>query len=109
MQYGLMGAVIPLLLKKPVYAFLDGKAPGVRPAAVKKEYKAMIARQPEIGGKKNNLILGLYFLPLARGKRIRRQEPGRFSFPQSQRPSRTRTREWPRSVRAYSTRGGTSG
>lgn len=60
MKYGLMGVMIPLLVKKPTFAYLDQAVPGISPAAVKKEYKAIIARQPEIGGNKNNLIMGLY-------------------------------------------------
>ena len=60
MKYGLMGAVIPLLIKKPTFAYLDQRVPGISPAEVKKEYKKILERQPEIGGMKNNLIFGLY-------------------------------------------------
>lgn len=60
MKYGVMGAMIPLLVKKPVAAYLDRAVPGISLSDAKKEYKAIIARQPEIGGSKNNLIMGLY-------------------------------------------------
>ena len=60
MKYGIMGALIPVLMKKPVYAYLDQNAPGIDPRKVKKEYQNIISRQPEIGGSKNNLIMGLY-------------------------------------------------
>lgn len=60
MKYGIMGMAVPLLVKKPAYAYLDRKAPGISPGVVKSEYKRIIARQPELGGSKNNLIMGLY-------------------------------------------------
>lgn len=55
-----MGAVVPLLVKKPAYAYLNQLAPGIRPGAVKAEYKKIINNQPEVGRTKNNLIMGLY-------------------------------------------------
>ncbi len=60
MKYGIMGMAVPLLVKKPAYAFLNKAAPGIRPGAVKAEYKRIIKNQPEVGGSKNNLIMGLY-------------------------------------------------
>ena len=60
MKYGIIGAAVPLLVKKPAYAYLDKKAPGIRPGDVKAEYKRIIKAQPEVDGKKNNLIMGLY-------------------------------------------------
>ena len=60
MKYGIMGAVVPMLMKKTSFVFLDKAVPGIDPSAVKKEYKAIISRQPEIGGSRNNLIMGLY-------------------------------------------------
>ncbi len=60
MKYGLIGMLIPVLVKKPAFEYLDQNAPGISPGEVKKVYKGIIARQPEIGGMKNNLIIGLY-------------------------------------------------
>ena len=60
MKYGVMGAVVPLLVKKPAYAYLNHLALGIRPGAVKAEYKRIVANQPDVGGTKNNLIMGLY-------------------------------------------------
>ena len=61
MKYGVMGAVVPLIMKKIASGYLKQKAPDASLAEIKKEYKAVIERQPEIGGRKNNLIMGLYF------------------------------------------------
>ncbi len=60
MKYGLTGAAVPLLVKKPAYAYLDKNAPGINPKAVKAEYKRIVANQPDVGGRKNNLVMGLY-------------------------------------------------
>ena len=60
MQYGIYGIMVPLLMKKPTFEYLGKVSPGIAPKAVKREYKAIIDRQPEIGGTKNNLIMGLY-------------------------------------------------
>jgi len=60
MKYGIFGAMIPVLVTKPAFEYLDKTVPGISKQAVKKEYKAIIARQPEIGGMKNNLIVGLF-------------------------------------------------
>lgn len=60
MKYGIMGMAVPLLVKKPAYAYLNEAAPGFSPRDVKAEYKRIIEDQPEIGGSKNNLIMGLY-------------------------------------------------
>jgi len=60
MTYGLFGWIIPVLMKKPVFSYLETAAPGISPAKVKKEYREIIGRQPEVGGVKNNLIMGLY-------------------------------------------------
>lgn len=60
MKYGIMGAAVPLMVKKPAYAYLDKNAPGISSGDVKAEYKRIIKAQPEVGGSKNNLIMGLY-------------------------------------------------
>ena len=60
MTYGLYGWIIPVLMKKPVFSYLETEAPGISPAKVKEEYREIIGRQPEVGGMKNNLIMGLY-------------------------------------------------
>ena len=60
MQYGIMGAAVPLLIQSPTFAYLNRTVPGLSPRAVRREYKAIIRRQSDIGGMKNNLIMGLY-------------------------------------------------
>ena len=60
MKYGIMEAAVPVLVNKPAYAYLDREVPGISPKAVKAEYKRIIANQPDVGGRKNNLIMGLY-------------------------------------------------
>lgn len=60
MKYGMMGAVVPLLVKKPAFTYLDKMVPGISCRTVKAEYKKSIRNQPEVGGTKNNLIMGLY-------------------------------------------------
>lgn len=60
MKYGMMGPVVSMMLTKPAFEYLDRTVPGISKRAVKKEYREIIRRQPEIGGKKNNLIAGLY-------------------------------------------------
>lgn len=60
MKYGVMGAAVPILLKKLTMNYLDTQNIVISPKEVKKEYRKIIDRQPEIGGMKNNLIMGLY-------------------------------------------------
>ena len=60
MNYGIMGVAVPLLIRQPTFAYLNQTVPGIDPKAVKQEYKNIISRQPEVGGLKNNLIMGLY-------------------------------------------------
>lgn len=60
MKYGLLGEAVPALMQKPTFVYLSRTAPGIDPKSVRREYKAIIARQPDIGGRKNNLIMGLY-------------------------------------------------
>ena len=60
MKYGFMGAIVPILMEKPTFAYLNEAAPSIKSKAVKANFKSIIARQPEIGGMKNNLIMGLY-------------------------------------------------
>lgn len=60
MNYGIMGVAVPLLIRQPAFAYLNQTVPGIDPKAVKQEYKNIISRQPEVGGLKNNLIMGLY-------------------------------------------------
>ncbi|MBQ8994266.1 MAG: L-2-amino-thiazoline-4-carboxylic acid hydrolase [Oscillospiraceae bacterium] len=60
MKYGIMGVAVPLLVKKPAFAYLKETVLEINPKDVKSEYKRIIADQPEVGGMKNNLIMGLY-------------------------------------------------
>lgn len=60
MKYGIFGVAIPPLVEKTAFTYLDENTPGISRKAVKKEYKDIISRQPEVGGMKNNLIGGLY-------------------------------------------------
>lgn len=60
MKYIAMARVMPLLMKKLVFNHLDSEGIKLSHAAVKKEYMAIIERQPDIGGMKNNLIAGLF-------------------------------------------------
>ncbi len=60
MKYGLMGIIMPMLVQKPIFDYMKKACPEITPKMVKKEFKALIARQPDIGGSKNNLIMGLY-------------------------------------------------
>lgn len=60
MNYGIMGMAVPLLVKKPAFAYLDRGVPGISSKAVKAEYKRIVENQPDVGGTKNNLIMGLY-------------------------------------------------
>lgn len=60
MKYGLMGIIVPLMVKKPIAAYLHNVAPEMNMKEVKAEYKEIIARQSDVGGSKNNLIMGLY-------------------------------------------------
>jgi len=60
MKYGIFGAMIPVLVTKPAFEYLDKTVPGISKQAVKKEYKAIIARQPEIGGMKNRLSVCIW-------------------------------------------------
>ena len=36
MKYGMYGAMVPLLVRRPAFAYLDKTAPGVDPDAVRK-------------------------------------------------------------------------
>ena len=47
MKYGIMGAMVPLLVKKPAYAYLDQAVAGINTKAVKAEYKRIFAYQPD--------------------------------------------------------------
>lgn len=60
MKYGLMGTIVLLLMKKETVKYLQNINVPMDMGKVKKEYKAIIARQPEVGGSKNNLIMALY-------------------------------------------------
>ncbi len=60
MKYGIMGAIMPTLVQKPLFEYISTITSEINVKSVKKEYKAIIARQPEVGGRKNNLIMGLY-------------------------------------------------
>ena len=60
MRYGLMGAAVRALMEKPAFEYLDEAAPGISAKAVASRYRSVVARQPEVGGMRNNLIMGLY-------------------------------------------------
>lgn len=60
MKCGMMGAVVPLLVKKPAFTYLEKAVPGISLKTIKKEYRRIVANQPDVGGTKNNLIMGLY-------------------------------------------------
>ena len=60
MKSGILARLVPFFMKKPIFSYLDSIARNVSPASVADEYRAILERQPEIGGRKNNLILGLY-------------------------------------------------
>lgn len=60
MKHGVFGTIVPLLIQKPTFEYLDKAAPGIDPKAVKRAYTTIIARQSEIGDRKNNLIMNLY-------------------------------------------------
>lgn len=60
MKYGMFATLMPLLMKKMVMGYLADVAPEIKASDIKREFKGIIARQPEIGGRRNNLIMGLY-------------------------------------------------
>ena len=60
MKYGIMGMLVPKMVEKVTFAYLDKTAPGISRRRVKEEFRKIVERQPEIGGRKNNLIGGLY-------------------------------------------------
>ena len=63
MKYGLFGTVIPLMLDKTMYPFVEKQSLDLNMKKYKKkvrsEYKAMVHRFPGVGPK-NNLVMGLY-------------------------------------------------
>lgn len=60
MKYWPMGMVVRILMEKPTFEYLDEAVPGISTKAVTSRYKAIVARQPEVGGMRNNLIMALY-------------------------------------------------
>ena len=52
--------VVPVLMKKPTEDFMRSRQIPFSQKAVKKEFTAILRRQPDIGGMKNNLLMGLY-------------------------------------------------
>ena len=56
----MMGTLVPVLVEKTAFAYLDKKDIRISSKTVKNEYKRIIAGQPDVGGMKNNLIMGLY-------------------------------------------------
>lgn len=60
MKYGLMGVAVRVLVKKPTLEYLREATPGISAKSVSSHYKAIVSRQPEVGGMRNNLIMGLY-------------------------------------------------
>ncbi len=60
MKYGMFGIMMPLLVQKTAMTYLADIAPDIKASDIKKEFKGIIERQTDIGGRKNNLILGLY-------------------------------------------------
>lgn len=60
MKYGLYGILIPLLMKNETSKYLNKAELPFDKRKIKKEYKLIIKRQPDIGGNKNNLIMGVY-------------------------------------------------
>lgn len=61
MKYGIWGVIMPLLLKKTVMGYLGDIVPEMKASDIKFEFKGIIARQPEIGGRRNNLMMRLYW------------------------------------------------
>lgn len=66
MKYGLVGAAIPLLLDKIVYAYTAKALPDIDLALFKKrhraEYKAMVERTPGVGGIKENILCSTMYI-----------------------------------------------
>lgn len=66
MKYGLLGAMIPLLLDKTVYSYTEKALPDIDIAGFKKrhraEYKAMAERTPGVGGTKENMLCSTMYI-----------------------------------------------
>lgn len=60
MKYGIFGVMMPVLVQKTVMTYLADVVPEMKASDIKWEFKGIIKRQPEIGGRKNNLVIGLY-------------------------------------------------
>lgn len=57
MRYGIMGSLAALMMKKITLEYLGRSGFEVSRAQIMREYRGIIDRQPEIGGRKNNLIM----------------------------------------------------
>ncbi len=66
MKYGLIGALIPMLLDKPVYAYTASVLPQIDKKEFKsmhrREYRAMIERTPGVGSMKDNMFAIVMYL-----------------------------------------------
>jgi len=66
MQYGLIGALIPALIEKPIYEYTRTALPRLDMKAFKKahleEYKAMVKRTPGVGSMKDNMFAIVMYL-----------------------------------------------
>lgn len=60
MNYGIFGVMMPLLMEKPTMEYLEDAGISVSAREIKREFKEIIKRQPDIGGYRNNLLMGLY-------------------------------------------------
>lgn len=60
MKYTVFETITPKLIQKPLFAYINTISDDITPKMVMKEYNAIIKRHPDIGGIKNNLIMGLY-------------------------------------------------
>ena len=59
MNYGIFGVMMPLLMEKPTMEYLEDAGISVSAREIKREFKEIIKRQPDIGGYRNNLLMGL--------------------------------------------------
>lgn len=66
MNYGIVGTLVPVLFKKPIYEYTSKVLPELDMAAFKKlhkkEYKAMVGRTPGVGGMKDNMFAIVMYL-----------------------------------------------
>ena len=60
MNYGIFGVMMPLLMEKPTMEYLEDAGISVSAREIKREFKEIIKRQPDIGGYRNKVLMGLY-------------------------------------------------